>query len=550
MAPPATSDRPPAQGERNLLRRLAHWFAPAEAGTRRRRLHWRRVAAALAGLGLAGYVGGAAAVWAFLRHQRGFDTVQLGHVALPWRWDEFREARGEHHLRQARQRHTEGRQQEALLLARAGLARAPAHREGRLLLVELLTAAQQPGPAREALLGGLPHHVGDEAYLRRIVTMLLQQQEDVRLVALARTHLPGLPPASAAARVLALGAATASYYRGNYDQAEDFLRRGPRLAESRDGRFLLARLERERGWPELGLVRLRELATEFPRDVELQRELVGQLRAHGRADEARRAALALQIAHPALAGPRLDLLEIHRAEGDHPRVQREVEAFLRDFAGDGAALLDLAEWAASAGDVALVRRVAAQAADARLPAGAFGFLVAEAAIAARDYAAALAAVRAAAPGDDGRGGGGRAVADSLQALAHQGLGDSAAARVFLNSFLERPDLRVGTLLTAADRFAALGAASQAEQVWRRALELDPQNQAALAKLLEYDLTTNRVDELARHVLRYVQVRRPSPDLLRRAQQRLAGGADRSAEAAAARAAIEEALGRSPVAQGR
>jgi len=380
--------------------------------------------------------------------------------------------------------------------------------------------------------------------------VLLQQQEDVRLVVLARQHLPGLPTASAAARVLALGAATASYYRGNYDQAEDFLRRVPRLAESRDGRFLLARLERERGWPELGLARLRELATEFPRDVELQRELVGQLRAHGRADEARRAALALQIAHPALAGPRLDLLEIHRTEGDKAHVQREVEAFLRDFAGEGAALLGLAEWAASAGNGALVRRVAAQAADAKLPAGAFGFLAAEAAIAARDYAAALAAVRTATTGEDGPGGGGRALADGLQALAHYGLGDPATARVFLNSFLERPDLRVGTLLTVAERFAALGAAPQAGQVWRRALELDPQNQAARAKLLEFNLATNRSEELARDVLRYVQVRRPSPELLRAVQQRLAGGADRSAEATAALAALEEALGPTPATRGR
>ncbi|MBM3855741.1 MAG: hypothetical protein FJ399_21735, partial [Verrucomicrobia bacterium] len=155
MAPPANPDRRPGRSQWDPLRRGVQWFASAEAGTRRRRWHWGRVAAALAGLGLAGYLGGAAALFGFVRYQRGMDTVHFGHIALPWRWGEFRVARGEHHLRRARQRQVEGRPQEALLLARAGLARAPAHREGRLLLVELLAGAQLPGPAREALLDGL-----------------------------------------------------------------------------------------------------------------------------------------------------------------------------------------------------------------------------------------------------------------------------------------------------------------------------------------------------------------------------------------------------------
>jgi len=69
-------------------------------------------------------------------------------------------------------------------------------------------------------------------------------------------------------------------------------------------------------------------------------------------------------------------------------------------------------------------------------------------------------------------------------------------------------------------------------------------------LLEFNLATNRSEELARDVLRYVQVRRPSPELLRAVQQRLAGGADRSAEATAALAALEEALGPTPATRGR
>ena len=59
-------------------------------------------------------------------------------------------------------------------------------------------------------------------------------QGDSRPVAQRGVHVDG-----SVARLLALGAATASFFRGNFDQAEDFLGTVPKLAESRDGRLLV-----------------------------------------------------------------------------------------------------------------------------------------------------------------------------------------------------------------------------------------------------------------------------------------------------------------------
>src|SRR5687767_11997907 len=124
---------------------------------------------------------------------------------------------------------------------------------------------------RRTLLEGLPYHGADPVYLQRLLTFLLEQQEDDHVVNLARARLARLPADCDAARLLALAAATASYFRGNYDQAEDFLRGVPRLAESRDGRLLVAKIEKERGYHELALLQMRQLAAEIPLDVEIHR---------------------------------------------------------------------------------------------------------------------------------------------------------------------------------------------------------------------------------------------------------------------------------------
>jgi tetratricopeptide (TPR) repeat protein len=167
----------------------------------------------------------------------------------------------------------------------------------------------------------------------------------------------------------------------------------------------------------------------------------------------------------------------------------------------------------------------------------------EAAVVARDYRGALQAIREFLAAE----GGGRsrshpALFDSLQAIAHLGLGDTASARIFLNSFLGQVNLRVDNLLAVASRLTALEAGPQAWQTLARAVEIDPRNQAALARLIELDLALNRIDALPAHVQQFVGMRRPSPDILRVVQQRL--GSDLflfSGEAPAALEAVRQAL---------
>jgi hypothetical protein len=66
-------------------------------------------------------------------------------------------------------------------------------------------------------------------------------------------------------------------------------------------------------------------------------------------------------------------------------VAREAEALLTDFADDEGALLGLADFAANAGDVALMRRIANWVSARGLRLDPFAMLLVETLVVARDY---------------------------------------------------------------------------------------------------------------------------------------------------------------------
>jgi hypothetical protein len=546
-----SSPRPSARA-----RLLRAFFCPRDpsdpdAGLRPRWLRWGAVAAAaLAGL----YAAGAAGVYAFNRYHRDVHGARLVDVLAPWRWDRFRAAQGNELIVTAVNLARAGQLREALMHARTGLAQSPLHRGGRLLLAQLLVQAQRVDDARLTLLGGLELHARDPVYLLPVFTFLLQRQDDSQAIALAHTVLQQTPGNAHCNRLAALAGATASYLRGKYDQAEDFLRATPQLDTSRDGRLLLAKIDGERGYRELALVRLRGLAAELPGDNEVHAELVRRLRQAGLGAEARRRTLAFQIAHPHLASSRLELLRAYHEHGDGAAAAREAAEFLRDFAADSFALIGLADFAAATGNAALARQVAEHATVAGLPVEPFAFLFIEGLLVARDYTGALDSAQSLLRQNTGMAQRYSGLFDSLQAVAHHGLGNAEATRLFLTSFLQQPALRAENLLALANRFVALDAELLARRILERAVALDPLNQAALTRLIELDLSLDRIDELPAHLRRLAGMRRPSPDLLRVAQHRLGSdlflfSPERGPALDAVRAALERATGVRPAVSG-
>lgn len=499
-----------------------------------------RLAGASVILAVLAYVSVATTIFALVRYQREVHGARLVDVVVPFRWQRFRAAQGDHLIATAAHLAQRGQGREALSHARAGVAQSPTHRFGRLLLARLLLEANRPEAARQVLLDGLRHHSGDPRYLSPLLTYLLHRQEDAHVIALAEALLPPQPGPLPQHRLLAFAGATASFLRGRYDLAEDFLRRLPQLERSREGRLLSAKLDWQRGYRELALLGLRGLADAQPNDAEIHSELVARLRQAGYLDEARRRSISLLIAQPERAAPRLALLQLAATAPDALLLAREVDALLQDFS-DTPTLLALAEFAANAGDGALAQRVCDRVKALGLPAQPHAILRIEALLVAHDYRAAREAIRSARESPDWPARY-QPLFDSLQAVAFLGLGDRETSRIFLTSFLHQPALRSENLVALANRFVALEAGEWARQILSRAVALDPLNQAALNRLVELDLDLNRIDELPAHLNRLLTLRQPPPDLLRVAQHKL--GSDLflySAERAATLDAVRLAL---------
>jgi hypothetical protein len=117
--------------------------------------------------------------------------------------------------------------------------------------------------------------------------------------------------------------------------------------------------------------------------------------------------------------------------------------------------------------------------------------------------------------------------------------------------LGQANLRADNLLAVANRFVELDAAESARRVLERAVEVDPRNQAALTRLVELDMALNAGEDLAVHVRRLVQMRRPSPEILRVVHYKL--GSDLflfSKECAVALDVVNAALARSAASTAR
>jgi len=486
-------------------------------------IFWRRlvVNAAIAAVGGALLLTFAA--WVYVYSYKGVKEVTYLHIALPWRWDEYRVLRGAHYVATAKEMITTAQWRGAYLNLRVGLLKDPANREGRLLLAQFYSMLRRFELAEETLIEGLKYHRKDDPYFQSILQFFLQLQSDERIVTLANEVLGDPDAGPTRRRIAALYAATALAYRGSYDRAEDLIV-AHQLSETREGRMLAARIEWERGYPELALIKLEQLRAGLPADDEVAGMLADYYRQSGRMDDARRLSLLRQVMNPSSPQPRIALLRLFADAGDTAAAQREVEDVMRDFQRDGLALVQLAEYAANRGDTALVRRIYDHCKASDLPWDVTAVLTVESCIVAGRYQESLDLTRELLRENPDWSRRHYALFNGLQAIALHGLGDREAARLFMKNFLGQANIRSEQLASVSRRLAAVGAADDAHELLARAVQDDPLNQAALTQLIELDLKAGRLQEVPGAVRKLLKMRKPSPQLLARVRSEL--GRDR------------------------
>ncbi len=491
------------------------------------KLFFGRLLAWLACLLLFSYIAGGVALYANDRYRNHLENISLWDRLYPPHWSHYREARGNSLIHNAQTALEGGQFTNAVHLLRAGLARNPAHVEGRLLLADLYQVAKRFDLAESVLLEGLEYPQAGlpaQELLQRTITYLFQRQRDEEIVAITQDLLPRVPGDQTDLRdYLVMAQANALFFRGNFDQAEDLIRQFD-LQLQPSARRLSAQIEWQRGFRTLALTLIQQLATEFPRDPEIYRLRIEWLAATDATDRARQLSLLRRIEYPAEVQARLDYLFALDRAGDDAAVQAESEALIRQFRAQAQPLLMLGDFAANAGRPAIADLAFTTAQAQNQPTSGLALMRVEALIVQGDYQAAVSLSRELLDSNPDWKADLAPVFNGLQSIAHYALGDRESADLYLNDFLNQRDLRAENLVAVSNRLLAVGAQTQARRVLLHAVQIDPLNQPALTSLVRFELEFPDSADLSTHLHRLLSMRRPSPELLRQAYDTL--GRDR------------------------
>lgn len=488
-------------------------------GNRTVSVRWGRLALTVLGLGAVTWTSGALAVWLFVARFRDFPEAKFADILFPQRWPAYRASQGDHYIAQADGFVARNDYLSAFAKLRAGVAKSPRNAHGRILLAQFYLASRRPDLAQDVLLAGLPYLQRDRAYLRDLFRFLLDFKEDAKLQAVTDDLLRSPAGTAEDRRLVAYFAATVAFFRGNYDQAEDLIATH-RLSETTDGVILQARLDWERGYPDIAVVRLQSHLQHAP-DAESIYVQLGQFyRERGDLAALEKNAVQRLALNPLSHAPRLEFLYLHDQRRHSARLGQEIETYLRNFSREPAALLALAEFAANTGRPALATRVNDLARAFNPPIEGPALMVAEAHIVAREYRTALNLIATYTRASPEWAKQFTAVLNGLQTVALHGLGQPDEARLFLDHLLAQPDLRADNLIAVSNRLAAIGVRDQARVLLARAFAADPLNQAALTQLVRLELADRDVDLLPGHLRALMKMRKPSRDVLQAAAAHL------------------------------
>lgn len=522
----SASDRLPPPPVTGWRRWSPITFQRTRTGTRVR-VAWKQALLTLAALVVFGWLGVAGGAYLFVKYNRDFAEVQFTHMLLlPWKMDEYREARGEFLIARGKADLKEQKFREAFASLRIGISLSPRNREGRMLLAQFYVAWQRPDLARRLLLEGLEFNREDREYLQALFSYLLQQQADFELVKIADELLKLAGPDAAIderLRLIAMAKSTALFFRGNYDDADDTLQKY-RLSESPDGKLLAIQIEWERGDRTAVIEQLEALSTQYPTYEQVYNQYAAYLREAGMIDELRRLCVLRQIRFPDRPRPRIDFLYLLDKSKEEERVQSDIESIFRDYPKNSELMLALADFAANTGRPALAQRIYDHCKANGLSWEGPALMTVEAHIVAKQYQDALVSARQMLKDNPEWGKRFYSVFNGLQAIANYGLEDTSSAQIFLNNFLNQSGVRAENLVAVSTRLMSVGATEQARQVLDQAVRNDPLNQTALVGLIKLDLESGNSEAVALGVRTLLTMRKPPRAVLGSAYNRL--GSDR------------------------
>lgn len=206
--------------------------------------------------------------------------------------------------------------------------------------------------------------------------------------------------------------------------------------------------------------------------------------------------------------------------GEEIAVENDAQSLLREFHGNYSVLLQLGDFAANTGRVDVAQHVVTQATQQSMALEGPALMVVEAIITAGDYRSALDQTQQTLADNPEWEDKLAPVFNGLQAICYHALGEREEANLFLGNYLNLDALRAENLVAVSKRLEDVGASREARMVLNHAVQRDSLNQAALTRLIEFDLKSANAPELPSNLRQIMDMRRPPTTLLRQAYDRI------------------------------
>jgi len=480
-------------------------------------------------MAVCGYAALSSAFYFYFKYKKHYEDVSYWSMyTLPFRLDEHKREMGEYQIEKAKKiLKSPDLDQKKFFAAyqnlRAGVLKSPANLEARMMLAEMLIfLLKNQDMGMSVLQQGVQYAYQDFAFLQYYIKILLNFKKDAEVIDLAERIL-ATDPGTEIQKLLALGAATAHQFRGNFDQAEDYVQTY-RLDDELEGALLSAQISWERGQKQTAIAKLKASVGRYTNDEAIYARLSRFYRKMGDFEKARAETVKRIVNAPLEIGPKIDLLHILRNIGEAERAERQAEDVFLQYKNDKSSLLKLASYGAEFGLVDLNRRIYQHALASDYDIASFALMLIEANIERKQYDEAIRFTEELVKERPDWLERHWAIFNSLRAVAHFGNGNKDLSNIYLDQFLKETHVRVESLLAVSNAFLELGGQEEARAVLLQAYSNNPENQAALSQLIKLEIQLGNSADLGGYLKRLLKMRRPSIDLLNEAYRKL--GSDR------------------------
>lgn len=462
------------------------------------------------------------AIYCIFKYGRDYDEMTFYQALIaPLDMQAHRERIGEYNARKAKEYIKERKYREAYMSLANAVGRSPKNIEARQMLAEFNLSFGRPDIALEIMEVGLIYATENTKYIRLYMRLLIDQNEDKRLVLVAERLLSkGNIKNPEVVAYLAMSLSSIYALHGNYDKSKEYLVKY-KLDKTLPGILRLSKNEWEQGNRDAAIKVIADNFDYAHNKEPLYSLLVNYYTVMKDLDKARQYSMLRSIENPFSLEQRMEYLNLLKKSGDVENLKADLDKLFNQYKNNNKGMLYLANYAADNGDIELMRKIYDTAITNNFSIAPYCLLFLETMLTNGEYKAASDFAEEILKDKPMWIKRYEDVLSCLRAIAYYGIGNNNMADILLRDVVKRGTCSPKVLVATARRLDNLGGTLMAHRLLENTVDRYPRHQLALARLVQMEIKIGNSTNLEKHVLKLLQMRRPSRELIEDARRKLA-----------------------------